>query len=226
MAFLLVISQNKNSPKIPGISARRGIGCLGYLTMLILVQLCLTATIIRADAVSDTADIPGERYRLTRVDNWIGVANFWIADLDGDGADDIFRLHDGYRTYMANKFVRNGVLGPALYQGNSLHIICEAAPLEIDSTPGMEMALIKRDNSGDSLWIEIYKGAEKVMLAQTRAIIGEDLSKMIDHWDGRASECYAEDLDDDGHKEIILPLNVDYDLYPAVCMCTRTLPEN
>jgi len=154
------------------------------------------------------------RYFLTRVDYWAGVANFFIADLDGDGVKDLFRLYEDHRTYQANKFVRKRVLGPALYQGNSVHYICEAEAIDIDPTPGTEMALIKRDSSGDSLWVEVYKGAEKTLLCQTKAILGDDISSMIEHWDGNASHCYAADLDDDGSMELILPLTVAYDLYP------------
>jgi signal transduction histidine kinase len=161
-----------------------------------------------------SADEASSGFQLTRIESWIGVSNFLVVDLDGDGADDLFRLYDGHRIYKACRFVREGILGPALYQGNSPYFICQAVPVNVDTTPGTEIALIKQDISGDSLWIEIFKGAEKVLLCKTRAIVGEDLSKVIDHWDGSASNCYAEDLDDDGSKEIILPLVVAYDLYP------------
>lgn len=182
--------------------------------MSILSLLILCNNILPAENGPDTVRFTGDRYRLTRADKMIGVANFWIVDLDGDGVEDIFRLYDGYRTYMANKFVRNGVLGPALYQGNSLYFICEAAPMDIDTLPGSEIALIKRDNGGDSLWVEIYKGAEKELLCRTRAVLGRDISRLVDYWDGGAGHCYAVDLDNDGSKEIILPVTVGHDLYP------------
>jgi signal transduction histidine kinase len=180
----------------------------------ILFLLLLSCNLLMAEEEADTTESPGDMYRLVRVERMPGVVNFWVVDLDGDGIDDIFRIYDGQRVYHANKFVRNGILGPALYQGNSLHHICEAAPIDIDTIPGSEIALIKRDDEGDSLWIEIHKGAEKELLCQTKAVIGRDISEMIDNWDGGASHCYAMDLDDDGSKEIILPLTVAYDLYP------------
>lgn len=164
-------------------------------------------------SVDSIPEIKG-RYYLSRVDYWAGVSDFLIADLDGDGVKDLFRVDEERRIYQANKFVRERVIGPALYQGNSLHFISAIDALDIDSTPGAEIFLVKRDVSGDSLWVEVYKGAEKTLLCQTEAIQGKDLSKMIDSWDGGVSHCYAADLDDDGSVEIILPLTVAFDLYP------------
>ncbi len=186
---------------------------LSWIIVLFYPALAIVGLVLFMTAPVFAEDDAVE-YRLTKVQSWVGVANFWLVDLDGDGSEDIFRLYDDYRTYHVNRFVRKRVLGPALYQGNSLHKICEAAPIDIDNTPGTEIALIKHDISGDSIWIEVYKGSEKEMLCQTKAVVGENRSKTSDQWDGGASICYAEDLDDDGSKEIILPLTVAHDLYP------------
>ena len=180
----------------------------------ILYLILLSVGIIGCFAQPVLAENHGGEYRLSMVESWTGVSDFLVLDLDGDGYDELFRLYDGRRTYHANRFVRNRVVGPALYQGNSLFDIIAVSPVDIDSLPGSEIALVKKDTDGDSLWVEIYMGKEKRLLCKTKAVGGENRSKVIDHWDGGANHCYAEDLDDDGSKEIILPVAVAFDLYP------------
>jgi len=156
---------------------------------------------------------------LARVDFWTDMHTFSLADLDGDGTDEIIRLFSDHRTFQANRISRTRLLSPAMYQGNSVHRIESITPIDIDSFPGHELAVVKHDSEGDSLWIEIICGYNKELrLCTTRAVAGKNLSDRGDHaglgWDGAVYSCHAVDLDDDGVKEIIVPVVVGFDLYP------------
>lgn len=144
---------------------------------------------------------------------------FSLADLDGDGRPECIRLFEDRRTFMVNPLSRVAVFGPAFYQGNSVYPIISITPLDIDTLPGNELAIAKRDPSGDSLWIEIYCGYDKsLLLSTTRAVVGRDISGKGDleghGWDGSVSSVQTIDLNNDGVKELVVGVTVGFDLYP------------
>jgi len=156
---------------------------------------------------------------LERVEVWPDVQDYFIADLDGDGQDDFFRLYSDHHTYQATPFSRERFLAPAMYQGNASHWIEKAFPVELDTLPGREVAVSLKDLTGDSAWIEIHAGFDKGnILCRTEAVIGKDISDKDNHknpgWDGHFSFVYAADLDDDNLPEIVASLSVGFDLYP------------
>ncbi len=142
-----------------------------------------------------------------------------MADLDGDGRPECIRLFEDRRTFMVNPLSRVALFGPAFYQGNSIYPIISIVPLDIDSLPGHELAIAKRNPAGDSLWVEIYCGYDKsLLLSSTEAVIGRDISDKGDlemhGWDGSVSSVQAIDLDNDGVKELVVGVTVGFDLYP------------
>lgn len=158
-------------------------------------------------------------YTLKRVDVRPGLAGFDIADVDGDGVNEIIELRADNGRYFVRKFSREMVWGPALYQGTSPYWIRFVKPLEIDSTPGMELALPCKDMQADSAWLEIVAGADKSrVLCRTEAVHGQNLNnrntRVHPGWDGCMVICEAVDLNNDGVREIILSINVAFDLYP------------
>ena len=158
-------------------------------------------------------------YTLKRVDIRPGLAGFDIADIDGDSVDEIIELRADNGRYFVRKFSREMVWGPALYQGTSPYWIRFVKPLEIDSTPGMELALPCKDMRADSAWLEIVAGADKSrVLCRTQAVHGQNLNdrntRVHPGWDGCMVICEAVDLNNDGVREIILSINVAFDLYP------------
>jgi signal transduction histidine kinase len=156
---------------------------------------------------------------LLRVDSRLNVADFYVVDLDGDGLDDFIELFADRRIYMARSFVRERLLGPAMYQANFNHLIISITPVDIDTLPGAEVAIVLRDNDGDSLWVRIVSGSDKRnVLCQTEAVHGKNISNGESHknpgWDGSVRKCYFADLEGDGTMEVIMPLTVGFDLYP------------
>ncbi len=157
--------------------------------------------------------------QLDRVDFWTDIYAFSLADLDGDGQDEIIRLSSDHRTFFANRISRTRPLSPAMYQGNSVYQIESITPVDIDTLPGHELAIASRDPDGDSIWIEIICGYDKeISVCRTEAIVGKDISDRGSlsrvGWDGAVHSVHAVDLDNDGIKELIVPVVVGFDLYP------------
>jgi signal transduction histidine kinase len=149
----------------------------------------------------------------------MGIVNFFVVDLNGDGQDDILEMFANGRGYMARTFSREQITGPALYQANFNHWIGTIMPADIDTLPGYEVIIAFKDEKADSLWLEVISGSDKtVVLCRTEAIHGTNISDRDGHefpyWDGFVNKCYIEDLNDDGSPEIIAPLTVGFDLYP------------
>lgn len=183
----------------------------------------LTVLLTICFILCNPADIPaGEtpvEYNLNRVEGWLDIEDYFLVDLDGDGHLDFLRFYTDHHTYQVMPFSRERLLGPAYYQGNSTHWICCLDPVEVDTLAGSEVAVVKKDLSGDSLWVEIHSGFDNAnVLCRTQAIIGENISERDNHknpgWDGSANHCHAADLDDDGSPEIIIAITVGFDLYP------------
>lgn len=185
--------------------------------MMVWSMLFLTVVATPGDTLESPV-ITG-RLALTSIDHIAGTREFSLADLDGDGRPEFIRLFDDRRTFMVNPLSRVAVLGPAFYQGNSIYPIISITPMDIDTLPGNELAIAKRDPSGDSLWIEIYCGYNKtLLLSRTPAIVGRDITEKGDPeglgWDGSVSSVQAIDLDNDGVKELVVGVTTGFDLYP------------
>lgn len=191
---------------------------LSWVSMAIIWAMSFLA----AGAVGiETTEPPATatRLALTSIDHLAGNREFSLADLDGDGRPEFIRLFDDRRTFMVNPLSRVAVFGPAFYQGNSIYPIISITPIDIDSLPGSELAIAKRDPSGDSLWIEVYCGYDKsLLLSTTRAVVGQDITEKGDleghGWDGSVNSVQAVDLDNDGTKELVVGVTVGFDLYP------------
>lgn len=158
-------------------------------------------------------------YMLKQVENRPSRSLFETADVDGDNSLEAIELMSDQYHFFVRRFSREAVMGPALYQANSIYPICRIAPIEIDPTPGMELAISYRDRTGDSAWVTVVAGADKDrILCRTKAVRGVDISDrggpQSRGWDGGISRCYAADLNRDGINEIILSVGVGFDLYP------------
>ncbi len=180
---------------------------------LLFVILLLSATLLHA------AEDHAREFRLKPVAGMDRIADYFIADLDGDGQPNFMRLLPDRYTYIANLFSEGKIIGPPMYQGNSLYPINYIGPVEIDSLPGWEVAVGKKDESGDSAWVEIYAGFDKErLLCRTGAVLGKNISDKQSHensgWDGTIASCDGADLDDDGRPEIIVTTSIAFDLYP------------
>ena len=183
------------------------------IRVIVLCTLCLVMS-----GAASAQEIATE-LRLVRGETWANVMDFFVADLDGDGKDEFFRLFADHRTYQANPFSREHFLGPALYQGNALYWISYVSPVQVDTLRGTEVAVALKDPTGDSVWLEIHAGFDKMMtLCRTEAIVGKDISDKggltPSQWDGHIYRCYADDINNDGAAELIVPMIVGFDLYP------------
>ena len=161
----------------------------------------------------------GQTYRLDRIERLPQVIDFFFSDVDGDGQDELIRLGQDRRVFFVNTLARESLLGPALYQGNATRDIISMTVDDIDGKPGSELALAYRDETGDSVWLEIFNGTNPGdLLCRTKGIQGKNISKRNNHvipgWDGGIGKCYFIDLDNDGDKEIVYTLVVGFDLYP------------
>ena len=193
----------------------RRAGCAWTGLWAVLFAVCWISG-LAASALSENS---ADHFQFTRIDKWLDIEDFFVADLDGDGQQDLFRLNIDHRTYHAMPFSRERFVGPAMYQGNSEYRITYAGPLDIDTLKGTEVVVAQMDLSGDSAWMEIHAGFDKsLVLCRTQAIIGKNISVKNSHvypgWDGHFDRCYTSDLDDDGSPEIIASLTVAFDLYP------------
>ena len=160
-----------------------------------------------------------EPIELTLVDSRLGIADFFIVDVDGDGEDEFLELFENGRGYRVRPFNRERVLSPALCRANFEYYITSIRPVDIDTLPGVEIAAAVKDNNGDSIWVEIAAGASpKQILCRTEAIHGTNINDrgndVYPNWDGFISSTRVADLDGDGTLEIIVPLKVGFDLYP------------
>lgn len=158
-------------------------------------------------------------FKLERVDIHPGLCGFEIGDVDGDGVDEIVELRAGNKVYFSREFSREMVWGPALYQATSPCWTGFVMPIDIDTTPGMELALSCKDMKADSVWLTIVTGADKSrVLCRTQAVHGVNLNDrnttVHPGWDGSIIICEVVDLDNDGVREIVLSVNVSFDLYP------------
>jgi signal transduction histidine kinase len=156
---------------------------------------------------------------LKPVDSRPGVAMFETADVDGDNRIEAIELTADRYHFFVRKFSRAAVIGPALYQANCAYPIGRITPVEIDPTPGMELAIAYKDRTGDSAWVAIVAGADKDrVLCRTKAVRGVNIADRggpEDYgWDGGIGRCYAVDLNRDGVCEIVLSVGVGFDLYP------------
>ncbi|MCP4568783.1 MAG: hypothetical protein GY841_14495 [FCB group bacterium] len=183
------------------------------------LQVLFTSVLIILVVGSVFAADDPDRFDLTLVDSRMDIADFFVVDIDGDGEDEFLELFGNGRGYKARSFNRERILSPALYQANSEYSITSIRPVDIDTLPGVEIAVALKDDSGDSIWIEIAAGpSPKQILCRTEAIHGINISDrgsdVHPNWDGYISACRFADLDQDGTLEIIVPLKVSFDLYP------------
>lgn len=160
-----------------------------------------------------------DRLELELVDSRAEMADFQLADIDGDGLNEFIELFNNRRGYITRELTRERLIGPAVEQANFLYHISAITPVDIDSIPGFEIAVVLRDDAGDSLWVEIVSGLDpKQVYCRTEAVCGKNISDRGSHhipgWDGQVAKCYFDDLDGDGALEIIVPVTVSFDLYP------------
>ncbi len=195
--------------------------CARSLSWDAIMIFCVLFFLAVGRARSDGTNTPAvaTRIALTSIDYIGNTREFSLADLDGDGCPECIRLYEDRRTFMVNPLSRVAILGPAFYQGNSIYPIISITPIDIDTLSGNELAIAKRDPSGDSLWIEIYCGYDKsLLLSTTHAVVGRDITEKGDleghGWDGSVSSVQAVDLDNDGTKELVVGISVGFDLYP------------
>lgn len=158
-------------------------------------------------------------FALEQVDSRQGVALVDFGDVDGDGPTEMIELASDRYHFWVRRITHEAVLGPALYQANCDHRIGFVKPIEIDSTPGMELAVAYQDHAGDSAWVEIVAGNDKDrVLCRTQAVRGVNRTDRGATgelgWDGGISRCFAVDLNNDGEREIVLSVGVGFDLYP------------
>jgi signal transduction histidine kinase len=156
---------------------------------------------------------------LKRIDSRPGMAGFEIGDIDGDGRIEEIELSADHCRFWAREFSREMVVGPAIYQVTSEYWINSVKPIEVDTTPGMELAIAYKDQLADSAWLCIIAGADKErVLCRTEAIHGVNLNdrdtKINPKWDGSIAQCFAVDLNNDGVREIVISVNTAFDLYP------------
>ncbi len=183
------------------------------------VPFILCASVLLSVEIALAGKDGRDSIALIRADSRLDVADFYVVDLDGDGLDDFIELFADQRTYMARSFVRERLLGPAMYQANFDYPISSITPVDIDTLPGTEVAVVLRDNEGDSLWVCIVSGSDKRnVLCKTEAVHGKNISDGESHrnprWDGSVWKCYFADLEGDGTMEIIIPFTVGFGLYP------------
>jgi predicted Ser/Thr protein kinase len=158
---------------------------------------------------------------LTRVAREWGVADFRVADLNGDGINEYVILYDSHHFWMPREFGTSTLFGRALADMRDLNWITSIEPIDIDTAAGTELAILKKDIEGDSAWMEVYTfaAADHRVLCRTEAVHGEDISPKISDpafsgWDGVIGRCIAVDLNKDGSKEVVALVNTGYDCYP------------
>lgn len=174
--------------------------------------ICLLASFVYAQGDNDSL-------ALIRADIRLNIEEFYVTDVNGDGINEFIEFPTDHRVIMVRQFVREGLIGPALYQSNFDNWLCSISLVEADTLPGQELAVAIRDNKGDSLWLEIYDGSNKQnILCKTEAVKGKNISNGASHripgWDGGSYGCKMADLDGDGDLEIVMPVIVGFDLYP------------
>ncbi len=158
-------------------------------------------------------------YRFEPIVTYSDIGDFCFGDIDGDGEQEFLRMFPSGYGFQVCNFNRSRLLGPARYQGNTGMKISDIMFGDADSKPGDELALVFRDETGDSIWIEICNGLNpKDIFCRTKPIIGKDISDRDNPFSGGWGASYSQiafyDLDNDGEKEIITSLSVSFDLYP------------
>lgn len=185
------------------------------LTLATAVLLVVSALLTAPSALGESSKLSLELIKVQ-----LGVESFQVADFDGDGEVEYLEFSPDNHSILAREFSSTNFYASALWQYNDTNWIMEAIPVEIDSLPGSEIALLMKDLEGDSIWVEIISGKDPQLLCRTEAIRGKNLRNNDVHpfegemWDGHARECFAEDLDNDGVKELIVPAQVAFDCYP------------
>ncbi|MDD4050965.1 MAG: ATP-binding protein [candidate division Zixibacteria bacterium] len=167
--------------------------------------------------LSPAADRPA--FTLKQVDARPGIAAFEIGDIDGDGRIEAIELAVDHHAFFARELSHEEVIGPALFQANSQFYMNFVKPIEIDATPGMELAIAYKDLMGDSAWLCIVAGTDKErILCRTEAVRGVNLNnrggETEPSWNGSISQCLVADINRDGVPEIVLSVGVGFDLYP------------
>jgi len=158
-------------------------------------------------------------YTLKQVENRPGRILFETGDVDGDHRLEAIELMADRYHFFVRRISREAVMGPALYQANCEFQVDRITPVDIDTTPGVELAISYKDRGGDSAWVTIVAGADKDrILCRTKAVQGANLTDRggggMPGWDGGIGRCYAADLNQDGISEIVLSVGVGFDLYP------------
>jgi predicted Ser/Thr protein kinase len=187
--------------------------CKNLLSYLIAI---VVVVVLFGDAGTMGAELSFNR--ITR--RW-GVAEFQVADVDGDGTNEFIALSDNHYFWLINEIVRPNFLGPTIADVRDSNWITHIVAIDIDSTAGTEIAVMKKDIDGDSVWLEIltFAGPQRKVLCRTEAIQGKDIRSKFNNpaftsWDGVLDSCLAVDLDNDGSKELVVLVNTGFDCYP------------
>ncbi len=145
---------------------------------------------------------------------------FHIADFDGDEDIEFLSVGTGQMGSAIYDFTYDAIFSRMIADIRYSNWVFNIIPIEADTIPAIECAVLLRDIDGDSMWVEIRSWAAGAKLCQTEAITGENIRDLKAAewsgalWDGSIDTCIALELDGDPETELLVHSSVGYDCYP------------